>query len=144
MSLLVTRQRNLSLCIACRQSGLSTGDVISDAGLFSIIGSTPVRLSSVIKKCAQSVWRLLVKICPSLTGDSHDGNMTALAGELVAMDADVILGRGFVEHIFSEYKDNFLESFTAVESCDEFYDLPNPFSARYGASTTPRSHDVLF
>ena len=105
----------------------------SQAGFFSVIGSTPVWLSSVMEKCAQSMWRLLVKIVPSLTGDSFDGNMAALAGELVTMDADVILGCGFVEHIFSEYKDNFLESVTALESCDEFHDLPNKASTLAGA-----------
>ena len=72
------------------------------SSVVSVIGSTPVWLPSVMEKCAQSTWRLLLKIVPSLTGDSHDGNVTALAGELVAMDADVILGCGFVEHIFSE------------------------------------------
>ena len=47
------------------------------------------------------MWRLLVKIVLSLTGDSYDGNMTGLAGDLVAMDADVIIGYGFVEHTFT-------------------------------------------
>ena len=49
-----------------------------------------------LEKCAQSMWRLLVKIVPSLTGGSYDGNITAL----VAMDTDVIFGYGFVEHTF--------------------------------------------
>ena len=74
------------------------------------------------------MWRLLVRIAPSLAGDSYDGNIAALARELVAMDADVILGHGYVEHTFSIYKENFLESFTALESFDEFYVLPNTAS----------------
>ena len=75
------------------------------------------------------MWRLLVKIAPSLTGGSYDGNITALAGELVAMDADVSS-----EHIFFVYKENFLESFTALKSCDEFHDLPNKASTLAGAA----------
>ena len=79
------------------------------------------------------MWRLLVKIVPSLTGDSYDGNITALAGELVAMDTDVILGYGFVEHTFLEDKENFLDNFTALKSCDEFHDFPTKASTLAGA-----------
>ena len=47
------------------------------------------------------MWRLLEKFGPSLSGDSYDGIITGLAGDLVAMDADIISGYGFVEHTFT-------------------------------------------
>ena len=89
-----------------------------------------------LEKCAQSMWRLLVKIVPSLTGGSYDGNITALAGELVAMDADVSS-----EHIFFVFYENFLESFTALKSCDEFHDLPNKASTLAGAGGRQSSRE---
>ena len=95
-----------------------------------------------MEKCAQSMWRLLVKIVPSLTGESYDGNMTAFAGELVAMDADVIFGCGFVEHIFYEYKEIFHDSLTTLESCDEFYDLPNKASTLAGVEDVNSQRDL--
>ena len=65
-----------------------------ECGVFNVIGSTPVLLSSVMEKCAQAMWRFPVNIVSLLVGDSYNGSMTALVGELIATDADVILGCG--------------------------------------------------
>ena len=65
-----------------------------ECGVLSVIGSTLVLLSSAMEKCAQAMWRFLVNVVSLLTGDSYDGSMTALVGELIATDADVTLGCG--------------------------------------------------
>ena len=63
---------------------------------FGVICSTSVLLSSVMEKCSQSMWRFLVNSVSLLAGDSYDGSMTALVGEPIAMDVDVIFGVNFV------------------------------------------------